>query len=371
MDVFVYGTLQSPALMAAVAGSDRLLSASAGLSDHAALTMSANVAAHLAPRSGAVCDGILWRDLSEDQIRRLDIYAAAYGQRRGTVDVRSGADRVAAQCYMPADGAAAARDVWDFDTWEQEHLLPALLAAEELFSHRPLPDPGAARRMWPMIEARAWAKHRAVAGPATIRHEPGPKDMRVVASRPPRGSFFRLQSLDVTHRHFDGGQSHVLVREAFVGVDAATVLPYDPVRDRVVLVEQFRMGPLVRRDPNPWMLEPVAGIVDARETPEDAARREAKEEAGLVLTHLEPVSAYYTSPGSSTDYLYSYVGLCDLPQTASYGGGLDTEGEDLRLHPMALDDALALADSGEIATGPLVLILNWLARHRDRLRAMA
>lgn len=371
MDVFVYGTLMSPALMAAVAGAGTQRSDTARLSDHAVRMMPDQVVAQLVPRAGAVCDGTLWRNLTEDQVRRLDIYAAAYGLRRGKVDVRSGADRIAAQCYLTADGASAARDDWDFNAWKQDHLQPALLAVEELFAHRPLPDPGAVRRMWPMIEARAWAKHRATAGPATIRHEPKPKDMQVVAARPPHGSFFRLQSLDVTHRHFDGSQSHLLVREAFVGVDAAIVLPYDPSRDRVVLVEQFRMGPLVRRDPNPWMLEPVAGIVDARETPEEAARREAEEEAGLTLTHLEPVSAYYTSPGSSTDYMYSYVGLCSIPQTSSYAGGLDTEGEDLRLHPMPLDDALALADSGEIATGPLVLILNWLARHRDRLRAMA
>jgi nudix-type nucleoside diphosphatase (YffH/AdpP family) len=227
--------------------------------------------------------------------------------------------------------------------------------------------------MWPMIESRAWAKHRATAAPApaTLRHNPHPDEATIVAMRPPRGGFFRKQDFDVHHARFDGARSATLHREVFVAVDAALVLLYDPSRDMVLLVEQLRMGPLMRHDPNPWMLEPVAGIVDARETPVQAAHREALEEAGVTITHLEPISEFYASPGSSTDYFYTYIGLCDLPQTDPYFGGLADENEDIRLHPLSFDDALALADSGEIQVGPLVLMLNWLARHRDRLRAMA
>jgi nudix-type nucleoside diphosphatase (YffH/AdpP family) len=222
-----------------------------------------------------------------------------------------------------------------------------------------------------MIESRAWAKHRAKMAPATVRRDPHIDDITVVATRPPQGGFFRMQDIDVRHKRFDGTRSDTLHREIFVAVDAAFVLPYDPVRDKVILVEQVRFGPMMRHDPNPWMLEPVAGIVDARETPEQAAHRESFEEAAVTLDHLEPVSAFYASPGSTTDYFYNYIGLCDLPQTEPYLGGLAAEGEDIRLHPLSFDHALALADSGEIQVGPLVLMLNWLARHRDRLRAMA
>ena len=371
MDLFVYGTLLSHELMAAVAGPGRLNATPARLDGYAVRPMGDNVVPFIVAAPGAFCSGVLWRDLTNEQLRRLDAYEGAFGYRLEHVSLAVGADTVGAQCYMPPPGIVQGAGDWSFEDWENVHLAPAILAAQELFSHRPLPDHGALRRMWPMIEARAWAKHRAGKGPAQIRHEPRPGDVSIVAAHPPLGSFFRLQSFDLTHRRFDGKQSHLLVREAFVGVDAAVVLPYDPVRDRVVLVEQFRMGPLVRRDPNPWMLEPVAGIVDARETPEDAARRETTEEAGLTLTHLEPVSGYYPSPGSSTEFLHCYVGLCDLPQAATYAGGLASEGEDLRLHPMSLDAALDLADTGEIATGPLVLLLNWLARHKDRLRRLS
>ncbi len=115
------------------------------------------------------------------------------------------------------------------------------------------------------------------------------------------------------------------------------------------------------------MLETIAGIVDARETPDAGARREAN----LALTHLEPAGSYYASSGASTGYFYHFVGTCDLPQLTSYLGGLHREGEDLRLHPMTLDAAMALSDSGEVATGPAFYLLYWLLRNRDRLRALA
>lgn len=355
--------------MAAVAGPEQLDAAPADLEGYEICPVRDDIVPFIVAKRGARCSGLLWRDLTADQAHRLDVYEGAFGYRLADVTLRMDGKTVHAKCYMPPEGIRAGDGSWSFESWQETHEAPAILAANELFAHRPLPDDGALRRMWPMIEARAWARHRAKAGPATIRHAATPQDVRIVASRSPQGSFFRLQGVDLTHRLFDGKQSHLLVREAFLGVDAAIVLPYDPVRDWVLLVEQFRMGPMMRHDPNPWMLEPVAGIVDARETPEESAYREALEEAGLTLRHLVPVSAYYASPGSSTDYMYSYVGICDIAQTAAFAGGLVDDGEDLRLHPMSLDDALRLADTGEVATGPLVLLLNWLARYRERLRA--
>ena len=370
MDLFTYGTLTLPALMAVVAGSDDLHSVPASLPDFAVRPVQNDVVPFVIHESGSVAQGVLWQGLTDEQIARLTAYEGAFGYELAFVDVLVSGALSACHCYLPHVEIRAGQGEWSLDKWTETHLMPAILAAKEVFSHDSLPDQAALHRMWPMIEGRAWAKYRAGNAPATLRHDAKPEDFEVVTRHPPHGSFFRLQSLDVTHRRFDGEKSDVLSREAFFGVDAAILLPYDPIRDRILLVEQTRVGPAARQDPNPWMLEPIAGIVDARETPDQAARREALEEAGLELKHLEPAGTYYPSPGSSTDYFYSYVGLCDLPMSSSYLGGLDDEAEDLRLHPIDRENAMVLASSGEIAAGPLLHLLYWLAYHRDRLCAM-
>ena len=147
------------------------------------------------------------------------------------------------------------------------------------------------------------------------------------------------------------------------------MLPYDPVRDRVLLVEQIRMGPLARGDATCWQLEPIAGHIDPGETPQAAARREALEEAGITLGKLEPVANVYASPGNATEFFHIFVGLADLPDLITGTGGLASEGEDIRSHLMSFDELMALADAQALANAPLVASAYWLARHRERLRS--
>lgn len=370
MDLFVYGTLQSTALMQAVAGETCPASVPARLPGYALHQKSDDVVPYIQPDAEAVVDGLIYKGLTSEQMARLDLYEGAFGyQLAKVIAVTNAAERLV-HVYVPPADTIDGDGAWSLSDWQKDHETPAIFAAIELFSHDPLPDHADLRRMWPMMESRAWAKHRAVPTPATLRHPAAPADMTIQKARPPVGSFFRMQNLDVTHRQFSGVPSGVLRREVFIGVDAVILLPYDPVRDKVLLVEQARMGPVLRNDPNPWMLEPIAGMIDARETPEAAVRREAVEEANIDLQHLEPAGSYYTSPGGTTDYFYTYVGLCDLPMTDSYLGGLADENEDLRLHPVSFDAAMALADSGEIAAGPAFHLLYWLGWHRDRLRAL-
>ncbi|HEY6919245.1 MAG TPA: NUDIX domain-containing protein, partial [Tabrizicola sp.] len=186
--------------------------------------------------------------------------------------------------------------------------------------------------------------------------------------RASHAGFFGLDIWTLRHRRFDGGMSPQLTREVFVAGDAVTVLPYDPVRDRVLLVEQMRMGPLGRGDPLPWQLEAIAGRIDPGETPEEAARREAVEEAGLVLGTLEKVAEYYPTPGAVTEYLYSYVGLCDLADGSAGVFGAEDEAEDIKGHLLSFDRLIEVMAAGEIGNAPLLLTVLWLQRERARLR---
>jgi ADP-ribose pyrophosphatase len=76
--------------------------------------------------------------------------------------------------------------------------------------------------------------------------------------------FYKLDRVQLRHELFAGGMSREINREVFVRHDAVCVLPYDPQRDEVVLIEQFRVGAMGKTD-NPWLIELVAGLIDKEE----------------------------------------------------------------------------------------------------------
>ena len=224
-----------------------------------------------------------------------------------------------------------------------------------------------AARLGPMA-VRATSRARVVSAPTGVRHRAGAGDVVVSARRQPYARFFAVEEYDVAWRRFDGRMSETVTRAAFISGDAVTVLPYDPKRDLVLVVEQFRAGPLARGDGQCWQIEAVAGRVDPGETPEAAARREAVEEAGLVLSGLVEVARYYPSPGAVSEYLYSYVALVDLPDGVAGVFGVAEEAEDIRTHVIGFERLLELVASGEIENAPLILTALWLQRERGRLR---
>jgi len=219
------------------------------------------------------------------------------------------------------------------------------------------------------MRVSATSRARAESGPVTLRHDARPGDVYEIRRRQPYARFFAVEEYDLTFRRFDGSHSDPVNRAVFISGDAVTVLPYDSVRDRVLLIEQFRAGPWGRDDPQPWLLEAIAGRIDAGEIPEESARREAKEEAGLDLDALEMVGAYYASPGAKSEFVYSYVALTDLPDGIAGIFGEEGEAEDIRGHLVSFDRLMKLMTSGEISNAPLLLSVLWLQRERERLRA--
>lgn len=261
---------------------------------------------------------------------------------------------------------------WKDEEWSEVSQGTLCEAVHEIradIDHRPIADLVATRAMiLSRAAARVAARHSV---PADLRSPTESVEVAEIRVKTPHAGFFRTRCYDLRHPRFDGKQSPPLQREVFVATDAALVLPYDPLRDRLLLVEQFRMGPYGRGDSRPWMLEPVAGRMDAGETPEETALRECREEAGLDLRGLEKISTHYCTPGYSTEVFHLFLGLCDLPDVAQGKGGLESENEDIRTHVIDFARAIALLRSGEANNGPLVLSLIWLERERARLRASA
>ncbi len=192
-------------------------------------------------------------------------------------------------------------------------------------------------------------------------------DVEIIARRTVYSGYCRIDELKLRHRLFAGGWGKALTREVIERGRAVAVLPYDPVRDAVVLIEQFRPGALAA-GVAPWMIEIVAGIVDVGETAEEVARREAMEEAGLALGELVPACEGLASPGVLTERVAIYCGRAD---SAGAGGihGLDHEGEDIRAFSLGFDEAMALLGRGEIANMISIVALQWLALNREMLRA--
>ena len=178
--------------------------------------------------------------------------------------------------------------------------------------------------------------------------------------------YFKISRYRLRYSQFAGGMGPEITREVFERGQAVAVLPYDPITDQVVLIEQFRPGALgVEEDP--WLIETIAGIIEPGEEPETVARRESQEEAGLELQNLWPIARYFASPGGSTETVSLFLARIT---TVGAGGlfGLASEGEDIKVHVLAYKDAMTWLEQGTIKVATTIVALQWLALHRERLR---
>lgn len=178
--------------------------------------------------------------------------------------------------------------------------------------------------------------------------------------------FFKLDRLQLRHRRFEGGWTEPLDRELFIRDDAVCVLPYDPITDCVLLIEQFRVGALLDQH-SPWLFELVAGIVEPGESIADVAHREAQEEAGAELLALEPICHYHVSPGGSQELIHLFCGLIN---SEGLGGlhGLAHEGEDIRAAVLPRQQAYQALLDGVINNAGTIMALQWLELNYPKLR---
>lgn len=191
-------------------------------------------------------------------------------------------------------------------------------------------------------------------------------DVRVLADEDAFRGHYRMRRITLEHRRFDGGWSDAISRELFERGDAVGVLLWDPVRDELVMLEQFRVG-AIRGTDSPWMLELVAGVVEPGESDADVAHRETAEESGLPLTALEPIVTFFPSPGGCSEQVRLFVGRVD---SVDAGGvhGCDNEGEDILVHRLARAEVMAMLDADRINNGHTLIALQWLRIHGDALR---
>jgi ADP-ribose pyrophosphatase len=178
--------------------------------------------------------------------------------------------------------------------------------------------------------------------------------------------FFRLEKYRLRHRLYNGTMSRVIERELFERGHAAAALLYDPFRDEVVILEQFRIGAL-GAEGGPWLYEIVAGMLEPGEDADAVVRREAVEEAGCNILALEFICDYLVSPGGTSERISLY---CAKVNAEGVGGihGLAEEDEDIRVRTLSFEVAWRWLEEGRINSASPIIAMQWLAIHRRRLR---
>ena len=319
---------------------------------------------------GEQAEGVVLAGLSDDDVARLDFYEGAFAYRLVTVTAQTGAGPVEALVYMPHDAPWHPGAPWSLADWQARWGALTMIAAAEVmraFGRMSAEDIG---HRLPIIRARAQAQVSAAARrrPVTLSSPLTRDDVVLDHHAIPYEKFFTVEEMRARYRRFDGSWGQTGDRAIFQVADAVTVLPYDPVQDRVMLIEQLRVGVYASGDPQPWLLEPIAGIVDAGESFEATAHREAMEEAHVELSALHHVAGYYPTPGGVAQYLVSYVGIAHLPDEAPRIGGIEGEGENIRNLLVGFKELVGMLEAGELVNAPLLLSVQWLMLNRDRLR---
>ncbi|MFL0803827.1 MAG: NUDIX domain-containing protein [Agarilytica sp.] len=192
------------------------------------------------------------------------------------------------------------------------------------------------------------------------------EDVNVESDEVVFDGFFQMREVGLTHRLFQGGWSAPMKREVFYRGDASAAVLYDPKRDLIGLVEQFRIGAM-RSEYSPWCLEVVAGMMEAGETAESLIRRELEEEAGISEAELVHITSYYSTPGGCSEKIHLYCALCDLSEAGGVHG-LDHENEDILLQVFPAEEVFAVMLDSRMNNAATLLGLQWLQINRKSLK---
>ena len=150
-------------------------------------------------------------------------------------------------------------------------------------------------------------------------------------------------------------------RETYDRGNGATLLPYNVKRRTVVLVRQFRY-PAYVNGCDDLLIEAAAGLLD-NASPENRIRAEAEEETGYRLHEVHKVFEAFMSPGAVTEKLHFFVAAYEPDMKIGSGGGIASEGEDIEVLELSIDEALAMVASGRIADAKTIMLLQYAALH--------
>ena len=169
--------------------------------------------------------------------------------------------------------------------------------------------------------------------------------------------FFKMNEISLKYKKYDGSWSNEIKRELFGGAQVSAVLPYDPIKKKIVLIQQFRPG-TISKNTNNYLNEIVAGIIDPGESPEIAAKRECLEETGYKIKKLTPIQGYFPAPGSSESFYHLFLGEVDSKNGKKIMG-LDNENEDILVESFKINQVKKMMQEGKFVNGLTLIAIQW------------
>ena len=371
MDIFVFGTLRSDTLREIVLGrdisSDDICEAT--IRDFQVYWAKEGPFPVMIPEPNSEAYGLVLKNLSEPDVERLNYYELGFDYVLATTSVETHAGQIGVSAYFCNRSDMATTKLWSFDDWLSDHSEIQYLAAREFLDFFGTKFGDTAQVMYNSILKRAEVFVSEGSTPSSAI-EIGPDlntNIQIKDLKREYLGFFALNQVDLKYPFFDNSTSGVKSRTILMGSEASLILPYDPILDKVLLVEQFRIGPFCRGDKAPWVYEPVAGMIEFGEKPEDAAKREVFEEAGIQVTNLVKINSGYPNPGEATTYFYNYIGIVDLSDYSPGIYGVRDEGEDIRTHVIDFKEVFNWSISNKLRVLPLTTMVLWLALNKLKL----
>lgn len=371
MDIFVFGTLKSETLRTIVLG--RGLApidvCTASIKGFCVYWAKEGPFPVMVPQESSEAHGLVLKNLSDVDVERLNYYELGFDYVLSPTSVETNVGPAEVFAYFCNNSDMATKKLWSYDDWLSDHSEIQYIAAKEFLDFFGTKYSDTAQAMYNRIFKRAevYANEATSLGNVIEKGPESSPNIQVENIQREYLGFFALNQISLKYSQFDGDISELKNRVILMGSEASLILPYDPILDKVLLVEQFRIGPFCRGDRTPWVFEPVAGIIEVGETPEEAAKREVFEEAGLEVDQLVKIGSGYPNPGEATSYFYNYIAIVDLSEYSPGIYGAKNEGEDIRTHVADFNTVLNWSVSNKLRVLPLNTMVLWLALNKLKL----
>ena len=183
-------------------------------------------------------------------------------------------------------------------------------------------------------------------------------DIRIIESEILSDNWYSLKKYTFEQQRRDGEWQRQS-REVYDRGNGATILLYNRERKTVILTRQFRF-PVFINGHESNLIEAAAGLLDNMD-PESRIKAEAEEETGFKVARVQKIFEAYMCPGSVTEKLYFYVAEYQPQDRTGAGGGVKSEGEDIDVLEISLEDALRYVETGQIVDGKTIMLLYHVA----------